>query len=291
MQCAMQVCAFCSSLCVIDSLPLDQFAEDLIHGWVLLTSVLQNLFNDLIALTLLFKVLSSLLLRHLGLELVYNIINRLDIHTSLASRMFILTGSDLVVAFTHGNDTVLGVEDFGALELRVEQVDLALTEVLAVLLVHIFLTVDVVADIIDLMLSLIDGSVQLHFLLSRMLQVLLQVGDLSGQFALRGTVLSVLLLDLGQILELDRLSFEDASFHVFDKDFLFLTEEIILELHPMDFLLHGDDLSLTDGRVKSILHLFLKLVLALPQKDLLLSVDDVNENVTLLLLKLRDLVL
>ena len=80
MQCAMQLCAFCSSLCVIDSLPLDQFAEDLIHGWVLLTSVLQNLFNDLIALTLLFKVLSSLLLRHLGLELVYSIINRwLDI--------------------------------------------------------------------------------------------------------------------------------------------------------------------------------------------------------------------
>ena len=205
--------------------------------------------------------------------------------------MFILTGSDLVVAFTHGNDTVLGVEDFGALELRVEQVDLALTEVLAVLLVHIFLTVDVVADIIDLMLSLIDGSVQLHFLLSRMLQVLLQVGDLSGQFALRGTVLSVLLLDLGQILELNRLSFEDASFHVFDKDFLLLTEEIILELHPMDFLLHGNDLSLTDGRVQSILHLFLKLILALPQKDLLLSVDDVNENVTLLLLKLGDLVL
>lgn len=205
--------------------------------------------------------------------------------------MFILTRSDLVVAFTHGNDTVLGVEDFGALELRVEQVDLALTEVLAVFLVHIFLTVDVVADIIDLMLPLIDGSVQLHFLLSRMLQVLLQVGDLSGQFALRGTVLSVLLLDLGQILELDRLSFEDASFHVFDKDFLLLTEEIILELHPMDFLLHGNDLSLTDGRVQSILHLFLKLILALPQKDLLLSVDDVNENVTLLLLKLGDLVL
>ena len=205
--------------------------------------------------------------------------------------MFILTRSDLVVAFTHGNDTVLGVEDFGALELRVEQVDLALTEVLAVLLVHIFLTVDVVADIVDLMLPLIDGSVQLHFLLSRMLQVLLQVGDLSGQFALRGTVLSVLLLDLGQILELNRLSFEDASFHVFDKDFLLLTEEIILELHPMDFLLHGNDLSLTDGRVQSILHLFLKLILALPQKDLLLSVDDVNENVTLLLLKLGDLVL
>ena len=103
--------------------------------------------------------------------------------------------------------------------------------------------------------------------------------------------MSILLLDLRQVLKLDRLSFEDASFHVLDKDLLFFTEEIVLELHSMDFLLHGDNFSLTDGRVKSILHLFLELVLAFPQKDLLLSIDDVNENVTLLLLKLSDLVL
>ena len=74
------IMCFLFFLCVIDSLPLDQFAEDLIHGWVLLTSVLQNLFNVLIALTLMFKLLTSMLLRHLGLELVYSIINRwLDI--------------------------------------------------------------------------------------------------------------------------------------------------------------------------------------------------------------------
>lgn len=108
---------------------------------------------------------------------------------------------------------------------------------------------------------------------------------------MRGAILSVFLLNLGQVLELNRLSLEDASFHVFDKDLLFFAEEIVLELHPMDFLLHGDNLSLTNGRVQSILHLFLELVLALPQKDLLLSIDDVNENVTLLLLKLGDLVL
>ena len=72
---------------------------------------------------------------------------------------------------------------------------------------------------------------------------------------------------------------------------MLLAEELILQLHPMDLLLHGDDLSLTNGWVQSILHLFFKLVLALPEQNLLLSINDVNQDVTLLLLELRDLVL
>jgi len=87
--------------------------------------------------------------------------------------MDVLTGGDLVVTFTHGDDTILRVQHLGSLELRVQQIDLALTEVLAVFLVLIFLTVYVVADIINLMLALIDSSVQLHLLLSCVLQVLL----------------------------------------------------------------------------------------------------------------------
>ena len=59
----------------------------------------------------------------------------------------------------------------------------------------------------------------------------------------------------------------------------------------MDLLLHGNDLRLTNGWVQSVLHLFLKLVLPLPEQDLLLSIDDVNQNVTLLLLKLGDRIL
>ena len=63
---------FCvCTLFVVESLPLNQFAEDLVHCRVLLASVLQNLFNDLVALTLLFKVLTGLFFRNLGLELVY----------------------------------------------------------------------------------------------------------------------------------------------------------------------------------------------------------------------------
>ena len=122
-------------------------------------------------------------------------------------------------------------------------------------------------------------------------QVLLQVRDLARQFALAGAVLRILLLDLGQVLELDGLALEDTSLHVLDQLLLLLSEQLILKLHPVDLLLHGHDLSLTDRWVQSVLHLFLKLVLPLPEKNLLLSIDDVNQDVTLLLLKLSDLVL
>ena len=124
-----------------------------------------------------------------------------------------------------------------------------------------------------------------------MLQVLLKVSDLTRKLALRGTILSVLLLDLREILELDSLSLEDAPLHVLDQLLLLLTEEFILELHPMNFLLHGDDLSLTNGWVKSVLHLFLKLILALPEEDLLFGLDYFDQDITLLLFELGDLVL
>ena len=124
-----------------------------------------------------------------------------------------------------------------------------------------------------------------------MLQVLLEVGDLTRKLALRGTILSVLLLDLREVLELDSLALEDTPLHVLDQLLLLLTEEFILKLHSMDLLLHGDDLSLTNGWVKSVLHLFLKLILALPEEDLLFSLDNFDQDITLLLLELSDLVL
>ena len=59
----------------------------------------------------------------------------------------------------------------------------------------------------------------------------------------------------------------------------------------MNLFLHGDNFSLTNSRVEGILHLFFELVLALPEEDLLLSLDHINEDVTLLLLELGDAVL
>merc|ERR1712060_260333 len=98
-----------------------------------------------------------------------------------------------------------------------------------------------------------------------MFKVLLEVSNLTGELALRRAVLSVPLFDLGKVLELDGLTLEDVTFHVLDQLLLFLLEQIILKLHSMDFLSHGDDLLLTNLWVESVLHLFLQLVLALPE--------------------------
>ena len=159
------------------------------------------------------------------------------------------------------------------------------------MLVVILLVVDVLGNVVDLALPALNGCIELHGLLSCVLQVLLEVSDLTRKLALRGTILSVLLLDLREVLELDSLSLEDTPLHILDQLLLLLTEEFILELHSMDLLLHGDDLSLTNGWVKSVLHLFLKLILAFPEEDLLFGLDNFDQDITLLLFELGDLVL
>ena len=186
---------------------------------------------------------------------------------------------------------LLLVSSLASVELSVKKINLALTHVLLVSLRVVLLFGDLTLNIFKFALALLDRSIKLHSLLSSVLQVLLKIGNLTGELALAGAILSILLLDLGQVLELNSLALEDAALHILDKLLLFLAEELILQLHAMDFLLHRDDLSLTDGRVKSVLHLFLKLVLAFPEEDLLLSVDDVDEDVGLLLLELSDLIL
>ena len=202
-----------------------------------------------------------------------------------------LTGSDIVVLFTHQPELLVLEKGFRFVKLRVEELKLGLSQPLALILVVLLLVVDVSGYVVDLSLPAIDGRVELHSLLCRVLQVLLEVGDLTGQLALGRTILSVLFLNLGEVLELDSLALEDAPLHVLDQLLLLLTEEFILELHPMNLFLHGDDLRLTNSWVKSVLHLFLKLILALPEKDLLFGLNNFDQDVTLLLFELGDLVL
>jgi len=178
-----------------DFSPFIHFGEDFVHGWILSSHVIKNLLNHLIPATLLFEVGASLVIRDGCLEAV---------------------GCDLVITVTHDSGSPVGEEYLGTIKLRVKQVNLLLAEALAMSLVLILSTVDVVADVVDLALSLLDSCVQLHSLLRCMLQVLLQVGDLAGELALGGAILRVLLLDLGQVLELDSLSFEDATLHILD---------------------------------------------------------------------------
>ena len=203
----------------------------------------------------------------------------------------LLTGSDIVVLFTHQPELLVLEKGFRFVKLRVEELKLGLSQPLALILVVLLLVVDVSGYVVDLSLPAIDGRVELHSLLCRVLQVLLEVGDLTGQLALGRTILSVLFLNLGEVLELDSLALEDAPLHILDQLLLLLTEEFILELHPMNLFLHGDDLRLTNSWVKSVLHLFLKLILALPEKDLLFGLDNFDQDVTLLLFELGDLVL
>lgn len=89
---------------------------------------------------------------------------------------------------------------------------------------------------------------------------------------------------LWEIFELDGLSLENGSFHVFYHFFLLLLELIISQFHSVNFLLHGDNFSLTNGWIQSILHLFFKLDFSFPEKNLSLSFNDFSEDVSFLLL-------
>ena len=111
--------------------------------------------------------------------------------------MEILTCSDIVVLFTHQPELFVLEKGFRFVKLRVEELKLCLSQSLALILVVVLLVVDVFGNVVDLSLPALDGCVELHRLLCRVLQVLLEVGNLTGKLALGGAILSVLLLDLG----------------------------------------------------------------------------------------------
>ena len=70
-------------------------------------------------------------------------------------------------------------ENFRLIKLSVEELELGLSQSLAILLVVVLLAVDVLGDVVDLSLPALYGCVELHGLLCRVLQVLLEVGDLT----------------------------------------------------------------------------------------------------------------
>jgi len=79
------------------------------------------------------------------------------------------------------------------------------------------------------------------------------------------SILSILLLHLRQVFQLDSFTFENGTLHILDHLFLLLAELLVTELHSVDLLAHGDDLLLTNIRVKSVLHFLLELNLTLPK--------------------------
>lgn len=158
----------------------------------------------------------------------------------------VLTGCDFIVALGESLVLLCSKCKLGFLELFAEQIGLVFSHFRFQSLVPVPFLVDVVGNLTDLTLALFDGSVELHRVLCGVLQGLLQVRDLTGQLALGGAVFCVLLLDLWQVLELDCLPLEHALFHFLNVFLLLLPQNIVSQLHSVDFLLHRNDISLSN---------------------------------------------
>lgn len=210
---------------------------------------------------------------------------------SLLDLMLESVGGALVVTVSHvleGSSSPLGL---GLSESVGKDIELDSLDFLLGVLSLITLGVDVTGDVVDFSLSLLNGGIKLHGVVGGVSQGLLEVGNLTGKFTLGRLILSVLLLDLRLVLELDGLLLEDSTLHVLDHLLLLLAELVVHELHAMNFFTHGNDLRLTDLGVDFLLHLLLELDLTLPEEDLAFSLNDLSENVGLLFLELGDLVL
>lgn len=213
--------------------------------------------------------------------------------TDLSLLDFVLesVGGDLVILASHvvkRSDPPLSLllsESVGQ-DIKLESLDLLLS-----VLSLVTLSVDVSRDIIDLSLSLLNGGIKLHGVVSGVSEGLLEVGNLAGELALGRLIFSILLLDLRLVLELNGLLLEYGSLHVLDHLLLLLAKLVVHQLHTMNFLAHGHNLRLTNLGVHFLLHLLLELDLAFPEEDLTLSFHNLSEDVSLLFFELGDLVL
>lgn len=79
---------------------------------------------------------------------------------------------------------------------------------LLLLVACLTVALDFTVDLFELAKSLIDSGVELHGVLSSVLESLLKVSYLAGQLALGRLVLGVLFLNLRQVLQLDSLTLE-----------------------------------------------------------------------------------
>ena len=142
--------------------PLVQFCQSLGHVGVLLLTTLKDLLDNLVTL-------------RLGLQ----DLSRVSISLSLE-----LVGGYLIVALGQGLHLLCLVECLCLVQLCVEHFDLTLVQIVPCLVVLILLVIDVVANVVDLPLSLLNCGIKLHGVLGGVPQSLLQVCDLSRQFTL-----------------------------------------------------------------------------------------------------------
>jgi len=200
-------------------------------------------------------------------------------------------GGTLVVAVGHVVERSDSPLSLGLSESVSKDIELYSLDFLLGVFSLVAFSVDVTRNVIDFSLSLFNSGIELHGVVSGVSQGLLEVSNLAGKLAFRRLIFGILLLDLRLVLKLDSLLLEDSTLHVLDHLLLLLAELVVHELHAMDFFAHGNDLRLTDLGVHFLLHLLLKLDLSLPEQDLAFSFDDFSQDISLLFLELRDLVL
>ena len=143
--------------------PLHQGLQDAVQVRVLRLEPLDHCLDCRIALSLLLEDLLGLLLRHL---------------TGKALRGHVVEARAQQGQFGVLKALLAGFEAAG------EQLELAGLELVAGLLVFLLFLVDVARNVGDFPAALLHRGVQLHLVVRRVLQRLLQVRDLAGQLAL-----------------------------------------------------------------------------------------------------------
>lgn len=130
---------------------------------VLLTHLINDCLDNLVALTLLLEGNPGLIFSDGWLELV---------------------GGNFLVARRHRLRLLTLKVDPILLQLLRQHLQLSLSILLSLVLILVLFAVNVIGYVANFASSLLNGRIELHRVLSCVLQGLLQVGDLAGQFSL-----------------------------------------------------------------------------------------------------------
>ena len=94
------------------------------------------------------------------------------------------TSGDILVAFSPHLEVFRVKHGLSLVHLKSKQFVVVLLSHLVFLVANISQALDLVIDILELLESLVNGGIELHSVLSGVLQSLLKISDFSGKFAL-----------------------------------------------------------------------------------------------------------
>ena len=144
--------------------PLDQWLQDTVEHHVLASQSVHDGLDDSVALSFILQNGTCLVLRHIRDEPI---------------------GGNIAELLSHGAFLDVLEGSVGVLELLGEHFELRPLQVITVVLIVFTLAINITRNVLNLTATLLHSRVQLHGVVSGVLQGLLQVSNLSGQFALR----------------------------------------------------------------------------------------------------------